>query len=251
VRVAYPFDPDRQSRSTDYRRSLYSCFTPRPRPSRSYESSQSFGTLHSSNPRRELGAQESGIRRLIGKPPNGGQPNVNRRRSQILLLQEKPISKHYSSIERQAGFRAVPLDELIDGMAVGFLRARRRERIYDRVLRMFEVREPKDCLWLLSFCRLLSSCHTGGLLGRGFSMNRETSHRSSRNAVWDRLRPPGSPDQPAILRAARIAATATFDKSYEVRPLNTTMRIEALLCGRGFAGVACKKPCRLQPEVPP
>jgi hypothetical protein len=90
------------------------CCQPVPNPR-----SQSFGTLHSSYPRREFRAQEAGIRRLIGKPPNGGQPNVDRRRGQILLLQEEPISKHYRSIERQAWFRAVPPDKFIDGMAVG------------------------------------------------------------------------------------------------------------------------------------
>jgi hypothetical protein len=39
-----------------------------------------------------------------------------------------------------------------------------RERIHNRIFRLFEVREPKDCLWLVPFRRLLPTCHTGGLL---------------------------------------------------------------------------------------
>lgn len=48
-------------------------------------------------------------------------------------------------------------------VAAGFLRTR-RERLYGRVLRVFDAWEPKACLWRLSFCRLLPSSHTAGLL---------------------------------------------------------------------------------------
>src|ERR1700689_2748082 len=54
------------------------CCQPVPNPR-----SQSFGTLHSSYPRREFRAQEAGIRRLIGKPPNGGHPTVKSSRGQV------------------------------------------------------------------------------------------------------------------------------------------------------------------------
>ena len=53
-------------------------------------------------------------------------------------------------------------------VAAGFLRTR-RERLYGRVLRVFDAWEPKACLWRLSFCRLLPSSHTAGLLPRSVS----------------------------------------------------------------------------------
>jgi hypothetical protein len=87
--------------------------------------SQPLRTLHSSYACRQLGAQEAGIRRLIGEASNGGEPNVDRRRSEIPLFQEEPISKHDGSIEREARLRTIPPDELIDGVSVGFLRTRR------------------------------------------------------------------------------------------------------------------------------
>jgi len=56
--------------------------------------SQPFGALHPSNTCRQLGAQEAGIRSLIGKPPHSGESDVDRRRSEILLFQEEPVSKY-------------------------------------------------------------------------------------------------------------------------------------------------------------
>ena len=83
--------------------------------------------LRSANARRQLRAQQTGVRRLIRKSPDGGEPNVDCRWSQIFLLQEEPIPKYNGPIEREARFGAVPPDELIDGVAVGFLRTRRRK----------------------------------------------------------------------------------------------------------------------------
>jgi hypothetical protein len=55
----------------------------------------------------------------MGKALNGGEPNVNRRWSEILRFQEEPVSKHDGSIEREPRLRTVPPDELIDGVSVG------------------------------------------------------------------------------------------------------------------------------------
>ena len=55
-----------------------------------------------------------GIRRLMGKPPHSGEADVDRRRSKILLFQEEPVSKYHGEIEREARFRTVLPDELID-----------------------------------------------------------------------------------------------------------------------------------------
>jgi len=108
--------------------------------------SQPLGTLHPSYACRQLGAQGAGVRCLISKPPNGGEPNIDRRWSEILPLEEEPVSQYNGPIEREARLRAVPPDELIDGVTVGFLRACRRERAQNRIFRLFEIRERKVSL---------------------------------------------------------------------------------------------------------
>ena len=58
--------------------------------------------------------------------------------------------QHHGSIERETRLRTVPPNELIDSVSIGFLRTRRRERIYDRIFRMFQVRDRRI---VFGFCR--------------------------------------------------------------------------------------------------
>jgi len=77
-----------------------------------------------------------------------------------------------------APFARLPhLYPLQDGVSVGFLRTRRRQRIHHGIFRMFQVWESKDSLWLVPFRRLLPTCHTGGLLCRAFSMREKRTRQ--------------------------------------------------------------------------
>src|ERR1035438_1603892 len=60
-------------------------------------------------------------------------------------------------------FGTVPSDKFVDGMTVRFLRTGCAERLKNRILRLFQIRQSKDCFCLAAF-RCLPICHTGGFL---------------------------------------------------------------------------------------
>ena len=62
----------------------------------------------------------------------------------------------------------------------------------DAALWCFQVREPKDCFWLVPFRLPLPTCHTGGLLRRGFSMAREAGTPGPGGPYLGSLGRPGS-----------------------------------------------------------
>ena len=103
-------------------------------------------TFHATNPSRELRTEQTRIGRLVRDPSHRREPQVDRGRRVLALLQMDPIPQDDGPIEREAWFRAVPADELADGVVVGALAARRREAGEDRRLRVFEIRQREDAL---------------------------------------------------------------------------------------------------------
>jgi hypothetical protein len=57
-----------------------------------------------------------------------------------------PVDKRKDNraVESKARLRAVPTDELVDGMTVRLMGTRRRERVRYRSLRLFKIREPQN-----------------------------------------------------------------------------------------------------------
>jgi len=51
--------------------------------------------------RREFGAQESGVGRLVRHAPNGGEPEVDRRRRIPSLFEVNPVPEHDGAVERE------------------------------------------------------------------------------------------------------------------------------------------------------
>jgi hypothetical protein len=62
------------------------------------------------------------------------------------LFETNPVPEHDGAVERKAGFRTVPRDELANGVIVGPLAAGGREAAQHRSLGVFEVREREDSL---------------------------------------------------------------------------------------------------------
>jgi hypothetical protein len=56
----------------------------------------------------------------------------------------RPIAQHHNSVESQARFRTIPVNELIDGVTITSLGVQAGEAIQDCGFGMFEVWQAKD-----------------------------------------------------------------------------------------------------------
>jgi hypothetical protein len=73
------------------------------------------------NPSGEIGAQQTGVGCLIGETPNGAQAQIDGSRGKEAGLKVAAIAENHRSVQGQSRFRAVPIDELIDRVAVSAL----------------------------------------------------------------------------------------------------------------------------------
>jgi hypothetical protein len=79
-------------------------------------------SLHASNPRGQIGTEQSTICGLVGQPPNSAQPKVDSPRGQSPGFQVTAIPKNHNAIERQPWLGTVPVHELVDRVPVPTLR---------------------------------------------------------------------------------------------------------------------------------
>jgi hypothetical protein len=64
---------------------------------------------------RQFRTQETDVGRLVRHATNGGEPKVDRGRRIPALFEVNPIPEHDSPVEREAGLRTAPRDELANG----------------------------------------------------------------------------------------------------------------------------------------
>jgi hypothetical protein len=81
----------------------------------------------------ELRTEQPGIGRFIGHSAHRRESQVDRGRSKVSLFEVDPIAEHDGAVERQARFRAIPRDELPDGMVVRALAGRGQAIKYGRL----------------------------------------------------------------------------------------------------------------------
>jgi len=84
---------------------------------------------------------------------------------QIFLFGKESVAKYDSSVKGQTRFGAIPTDEFVDGMTVGFLRAGSTEGVKHGSLRLLQIGQSKNRLSLGAF-RSVVMDHTSGLLSR-------------------------------------------------------------------------------------
>ena len=77
-----------------------------------------FRRLDPSNSSGEVRAEQTGIGGLVCKAPDPGEPEVDSGRGVVCLLKEDAIASHNGLVEGQARLRALPFDELPDGVIV-------------------------------------------------------------------------------------------------------------------------------------
>ena len=78
--------------------------------------------LDSANSGNYVGAQQAGISGLVCKAPYGCQPSINRVGSELAGFEVNSIASHDSLVEGQPRFRAIPLNEFVNGMPITSLR---------------------------------------------------------------------------------------------------------------------------------
>ena len=122
---------------------------------------QSPHALHATNAGRQFRAEEPSVGSFKGDTADRREPQIDGRWRIVALFQVNPIAQDDGSVERQPGLRAVPGDELPDGVLVGALAARRRQTIQHGRRRVFEVGERQDPLWGLLLAAFLLSIGDG------------------------------------------------------------------------------------------
>jgi hypothetical protein len=127
--------------------------------------------LHAADPRSQFRTEQTGIGSLVRDPANCCEAQIDRGRRVVALLEVNAIAQDHRAVEREPGLRAIPCDELANGVLVGALPTGGGEAVEHGGLGVFEIGEGED-----AFGRFLSSA-----LG-----------------VWHRRRPP-SPSSIAFL----------------------------------------------------
>jgi hypothetical protein len=93
----------------------------------------------SADPGRKLWTEQAGISCFVRHTPNRGQAEVNRRWSELPLLQVDSVTKDNAAVESKSWFRTVPVDEFIYRMIIRSLSAFRSEAVQYGRLRLFEI----------------------------------------------------------------------------------------------------------------
>ncbi len=99
------------------------------------------------NPGGQFGTQQTCIRSLVRDTADSCQPQIDGRRGVLAVLEVDPITKNHRTVEREAGFRTIPGDELANRVVVGALTAGGRQGVQHCRLSLFEIGEGQDSLW--------------------------------------------------------------------------------------------------------
>ena len=97
----------------------------------------------------------------MGQPANCRELLVDGIRGQTSSFQVHAVANDYDAVERQAGFRAVPGDELIDGVLVDAARGWRAQAVEHGQFAMIEIRQPQHSATVIRLSLLFA--HGDGL----------------------------------------------------------------------------------------
>jgi hypothetical protein len=100
---------------------------------------QLFEALDTPDTSGQICAQEAAIGSFVRETPDSPKAEIDRPWREVAGLKVHTISQNDSLAKRQARLRAVPIDELVDGVPVAALCIGGRQAVDDGRLRMFEV----------------------------------------------------------------------------------------------------------------
>jgi hypothetical protein len=95
--------------------------------------------LYAADARSQFRTEETGIGSLVRDPANGREAQIDRGGRGVALLKVNAVAEDHRAVEREAGLRAVPSDELANGVLIGTLPTGRGEAVEDCGLGVFEI----------------------------------------------------------------------------------------------------------------
>ena len=101
--------------------------------------SELLHAFDSTDPGGQVGTEQPGVCGLVRQPPHGGQLLIDGVGREPTGFQVHAIAHDNDTIESQAGFGAVPGDELIDRKLIDPARTRRSEAVEHGHFGMVEV----------------------------------------------------------------------------------------------------------------
>src|SRR3984893_3470927 len=106
--------------------------------------SQLLHALNAANTSRQIGAEETAVGGLVCKPAHGTETEIDGARRKLTGFEMRPIAQHYNSVESQARFRTIPVNEFIDGVTITSLGVQAGEAIQDCGFGVLEVWQVQD-----------------------------------------------------------------------------------------------------------
>src|SRR5258707_13222765 len=79
---------------------------------------QFLHTFDAANASREVRTEQAAIGSFVRKPPHSAQAELDSSWSQLPGFQITPVPYDHDPIECQTGLRAIPVNELVDGMTI-------------------------------------------------------------------------------------------------------------------------------------
>ena len=114
-------------------------------------------------PATSSGLSRPAVGRLVGQAPHCGEPNVNRRRGELLGLQLQSIPQYDGAVQCQARFRAIPFNEFVHRMLIRSPGLQRCQAVKDGTLGLVEFRQSQP---IFASVLAVRTFHRGGLLCR-------------------------------------------------------------------------------------
>ena len=100
--------------------------------------------LYAADASSQFRTEETGIGSLVRDPANGREAQIDRSGSVVALLKVNAVAKDYRAVESEAGLRAIPSDELANGVLVGTLPTGGGKAVEHSGLGVFEIGQGED-----------------------------------------------------------------------------------------------------------
>src|SRR3981189_2578222 len=111
---------------------------------------QFLHTFDAVNASREIRTEQAAIGRFVREPPHSAQAQVDSSWSQLQGFQIVPVPYDHDPIECQTVLRAIPINELVDGMTIPALGVGTGQAIQDCCLGMFKIGKAQDSLGFIA-----------------------------------------------------------------------------------------------------
>ena len=108
---------------------------------------QLLDAFHSANSGCRVRTEQTAIGGFVCESPHGTKTQIDCARCELTGFEMRPITQHYYSVERQARFRTIPVNEFIDGVTITSLGVQTGETVQDCGFCMLEVGQAQDALF--------------------------------------------------------------------------------------------------------